>query len=144
MKFIEFISTFLSQALSFLTPNTLIDQLMERFQGILKSLILIAISGAMGCVTLAYFIDRLLNQLDAGVFVFTRSMTLLLVLLAVFSGILIYNFRRLSRQDVEAKKKQEVERAETALETAVAALIMSYAKEREEKLKPTPPVQSEL
>lgn len=141
MKFIELISTFLSQALSFLTPNSLIDQLMERFQSVLKSLIFIAISGAMGCVTLAYLIDRLLNQLDAGVFVLTKSMILLLVLLATFAGLLVYHFRRLSRENAEVRKKQERQQTETALEAAVAALIMSYVKEREEKS--TPPVQSE-
>ncbi len=134
MKFIEFLSNFLSQALSFLAPNALIDQLMERFQNVLKSLIFIGISAAMSCVTLAYMIDRLLNQLDAGDFVFTRSLTLLLVLFCVFVGILIFHFQQLSKKEANIRKSKEQERTESALETALAALIMSYVKEREEKM----------
>lgn len=143
MKFLEFLSTFLSQALPFLSPTAIIDQVMERFQRALKNLILIAISGAMGCVTMAYFIDRLLNQLDAGEFSLTRSMILLLFLLIVFTGVLVFNFRGLGRKEAETRRAHEIQRTESALETALAALIMSYVKEREEKSKvpeTTPPV----
>ncbi len=120
---------------SFLSPTQIIDQLMERLQSALKTLIILFICSLMSCVTLAYLIDRFLNQLDAGEIALTRSMGLLLILLSGFILTLIMNFRSLRKKDVQMKSLQVTEKTESALETALAALVMSYVEERSEKLK---------
>ena len=142
MKFLEFITTFLSQSLSFLGPNAIIDQIFERLHKILKTLIILVVCTAMSCVTLAYLIDRFLNQLDAGEFTVTRSIILLVLLLIGFSLTLALTFKSLTRKEAEARKRQEIQRTESALEAALAALVMDYVKEREEKRHqvPTDPV----
>ncbi len=137
MKFFEFISNFLSQCLSFLSPTTIIDQLMERLKKILKTLIVLFICTIMSCITLAYLIDRFLTQLDAGEFALTRSMVVLFIMFFGLIATLILTLKNLTSKDNEAKKIQEFKRTETALEAALAALVMSYVSEREEKRKPT-------
>ncbi len=133
MKFLEFLSTFLSQSLSFLSPTAIIDQLFERFQKFIKTLIILVICTAMSCVTLAYLIDRFLNQLDAGEFVITRSIILLVILLIGFSLTLTFTLKSFNRKEAETRKIQELQRTESALEAALAALVLDYVKEREEK-----------
>ena len=138
MKFLEFLSNFLSQSLSFLSPTAIIDQLFERFQKVLKTLIILAVCTVMSCVTLAYLIDRFLNQLDAGEFVVTRSIILLVLLLIGFSLTLTFTLKSLNRKEAEARKRQDLQRTESALEAALAALVMDYVKEREEKRQQGP------
>ncbi len=138
MKFLEFLSTFLSQSLSFLSPTAIIDQIFERFQKVLKTLIILIVCTAMSCVTLAYLIDRFLNQLDAGEFVITRSIILLVILLTGFTLTLVFAFKDLSRKEAEVRKLQQVQRTESALEAALAALVLDYVKEREEKRQQVP------
>ena len=138
MKFLEFLSTFLSQSLSFLSPTAIIDQLFERFQKIIKTLIILVVSTVMSCVTLAYLIDRFLNQLDAGEFVVTRSIILLVLLLIGFSLTLTLTLKSFTRKEAETRKRQELQRTESALEAALAALVMDYVKEREEKRQQGP------
>lgn len=123
--------------LSFLSPTELLDQMMERLRKSLKPLIILFLCSIMSCVTLAYLIDRFLDQLDASEFVFTRSIGLLLLLLAAFVFTLIRTLATLTRKDPALTKAQERQKIETALETALAALIMSYVNEREEKRKST-------
>ena len=142
MKFLEFLSAFISKSLSFLGPNQIIDAIVERFQKALKALIILAVCTAMSCVTLAYLIDRFLNQLDAGELVFTRSITLLLVLLAGFVGALILTLKNLVNSEAKEKARKEMLRTESALESAVAALIMSYVNEREQKRKQQPEAET--
>ncbi|MES2526704.1 MAG: hypothetical protein V4598_06435 [Bdellovibrionota bacterium] len=142
MKFLEFLSTFLSQSLSFLSPNALIDQIFERFQKVLKTLIILFICTIMSCVTLAYLIDRFLNQLDAGEFVLSRSIILLVLLLIGFCVTLTLTLKSLNRKQAEARKSQELQRTESALEAALAALVLDFVKEREEK-RATAPVKVE-
>ena len=138
MKFLEFLSNLLSQSLSFLSPTAIIDQLFERFQKVLKTLIILAVCTVMSCVTLAYLIDRFLNQLDAGEFVVTRSIILLVLLLIGFSLTLTFTLKSLNRKEAEARKRQDLQRTESALEAALAALVMDYVKEREEKRQQGP------
>lgn len=92
----------------------------------------------MSCVTLAYLIDRFLTQLDAGEFVFTRSIILLVVLQFGFGLALVMTIKNLAASENKAKKRNELQQTESALESAVAALIMSYVNEREEKKKSPP------
>jgi uncharacterized membrane protein YidH (DUF202 family) len=109
--------------------------LVERFQRALKALIILVICTAMSCVTLAYLIDRFLTQLDAGEFVFSRSIILLLLLQLGFGLSLIMTLKNLAATEKKAKRRNELQQTESALESAVAALIMSYVNEREQKNK---------
>lgn len=136
MKFLEFLSAFISKSLSFLGPNQIIDAIVERFQKALKTLIILVICTAMSCVTLAYLIDRFLNQLDMGELVFTRSIILLLFLQVGFGLALILTLKNLAASESKEKKRKEFQQTESALESAVAAWIMSYVNEREEKRNP--------
>jgi putative copper export protein len=138
VKFLEFISTFLSQSLSFLSPTAIIDQLVERMQRILKALIILFICSIMSCVTTAYLIDRFLNQLDAGEFVLSKSIVLLFVLLFGLGITIFFTLKNITSKAEEAKKIQEMKSTESALEAALAALVMSYVSEREEKRKINP------
>jgi putative copper export protein len=138
VKFLEFISTFLSQSLSFLSPTAIIDQLIERMQRILKALIILFICSIMSCVTTAYLIDRFLNQLDAGEFVLSKSIVLLFVLLFGLGITIFFTLKNITSKAEEAKKIQEMKSTESALEAALAALVMSYVSEREEKRKINP------
>jgi uncharacterized membrane protein YidH (DUF202 family) len=135
VKFLEFLSAFISKSLSFLGPNQIIDAIVERFQRALKALIILVICTAMSCVTLAYLIDRFLTQLDAGEFVFSRSIILLLLLQLGFGLSLIMTLKNLAATEKKAKRRNELQQTESALESAVAALIMSYVNEREQKNK---------
>ena len=92
----------------------------------------------MSCVTLAYLIDRFLTQLDSGEFVFTRSIILLLLLQFGFGLALVMTIKNLADSEKKTKRRNEVQQTETALGSAVAALIMSYVNEREEKKKSPP------
>ena len=138
MKFLEFLSTFLSQSLSFLSPTAIIDQIFERFQKVLKTLIVLVICTIMSCVTLAYLIDRFLNQLDTGEFALTRSIILLVVLLMGLSITIILTLKNLTQKEAEIRKRQVTQRTESALEAALAALVLDYVKEREEKRQQAP------
>ena len=138
MKFLEFFSAFISQSLSFLSPNQIIDKIVERFQRSLKAIIILTVCTAMSCVSLAYLIDRFLDQLDAGELSITRSMIFLLVLLVGFVGALVYTLMNLTRKEEQIRKANEIQKTESALEAALAALIMSYVQEREEKRKAKP------
>ena len=138
MKFLEFLSTFLSQSLSFLSPTAIIDQIFERFQKVLKTLIVLVICTIMSCVTLAYLIDRFLNQLDTGEFALTRSIILLVVLLMGLSLTIILTLKNLTQKEAEIRKRQVTQRTESALEAALAALVLDYVKEREEKRQQAP------
>jgi uncharacterized membrane protein YidH (DUF202 family) len=138
LKFLEFLSTFISKSLSFLGPNQIIDAIVERFQKALKTLIILVICTSMSCVTLAYLIDRFLTQLDSGEFVFTRSIILLLLLQFGFGLALVMTIKNLADSEKKTKRRNELQQTESALESAVAALIMSYVNEREEKKKSPP------
>lgn len=118
-----------------MSPTAMIDPLIERLQSALKPLIILSVCTAMSCVCLAYLIDRFLNQLDAGEFTFTKSIIFLLVILAGLVTAIILNLRSLTSKQKESRKKLEQERSANALETAFAALIMSYVDERNEKRK---------
>ncbi len=124
---------------SFLSPSQLIDQMMERLQSALKTLIILFVCTLMSCVTLAYLIDRLLNQLDGGYFEITRSICLLVILFCGFVLTLMVTLNNLTKKNQEAKRAQDKVKMETALETALAALVMSYVEEREEKRKAVGP-----
>ncbi|MCP5995725.1 hypothetical protein NL385_26670, partial [Klebsiella pneumoniae] len=89
-------------------------------------LIILVVCTAMTCVTLAYLIDRFLNQLDAGTFVLTPAITLLLVLFAGFVTALMFTLKSLSDREAKTKELKEMQRTETALEAALATLILSY------------------
>jgi ABC-type transport system involved in cytochrome bd biosynthesis fused ATPase/permease subunit len=139
MKLFDFLSSLITQSFSFLSPTLIIDQLFQRLQSALKAMILLAICTAMSCVTLAYLIARFLDQLDAGEFVITRSIIFLSLLLIAFGGGLLYVFRELTQKFEKTRKENEIQKTETALENALAALVLSYVNEREEKRKSQSP-----
>ena len=82
-------------------------------------------------------VARFLSQLDSGEFVLSRSIVLLVVLLLIFAGTLVFTLTRLTRREAQTRKQHELQRTESALEAALAALVMSYVAEREEKRKQT-------
>lgn len=111
--------------------NHIFDQLKK----VLKSLIVLFICSVIFCLLMGYLIDRVLTQIDSDVFVFTNSIIFLLVLIIVNLIAMAWALKKASRKDepvlkeVEKKLSSEV----SPLETAVAALILSFIKDRESK-----------
>lgn len=114
-------------------------QILAQLKNVLKSLITLFICSVIFCLLTGYLIDRTLTQIDSGPFVFTNSIIFLLVLIVVNLIVMAWALKRASEKDQPASKEicSGSRNDGSPLETAIAALIFSYIKEREAKINAT-------
>lgn len=117
------------------SPVEISKQILAQFKKALKSLIILFIGTVSFCILIGYLIDRALTQLDAGSFVITNSIIFLLSLLAINLLVIFWALNKASSKDDTSihEIKTEVRRTDSAMETAIAALILNFIKEREVK-----------
>jgi len=114
-------------------PVEISKQILFQIKKILKSLIILFICAVIFCLLLGYLIDRTLTQMDAGSVEFTNSIIFLIVLIVINLIVMAWALKKASEKD-EAPVKEpraEIPNPASPLETAVAALILNFIKERE-------------
>lgn len=136
MKFFLMIASFLigNAGMLFKAPTTAFSQQIVLNVRALVVVILSSIGAlALFCSGIFMFISHIAAQMDSGNEVRITATAVLSLLLTLISlGVLFYSLRR--RTWLRATGFQEVEPAAkntSAVETAIASLIMDYVKERE-------------
>ena len=116
------------------SPVEISKQILAQLKSVLKSLIVVMICSVVFCLLMGYLIDRTLTQLDAGAFEITNSIVFLLVLIGIDLIVMIVSLKKAAAKDeAPVKEVQPAPRSsESPIETAVAALILNFIKEREQ------------
>ena len=114
-------------------PVEISKQILAQLKSVLKSLIVVLICSVVFCLLMGYLIDRTLTQLDAGAFEITNSIIFLVVLIVIDLIVMILSLKKASAKDeAPVKEIQPVPRSsDSPIETAIAALILTFIKERE-------------
>lgn len=112
-------------------------QILSQVKTILKSLIILMIGSILFCLIMGYLIDRVLTQMDLGLFTLSSSIIFLLILLVIDIIIIVWSLKQISASEVSKKEPATTNKDDSPLEMALAALILSYVKEREEKMSQT-------
>ena len=136
-----FIKMFLGQgqASTMINPAEVGNQILGQLKKILKSLMILTICVVIFCLLMGYLIDRVLTQMDSGAFQFTNSIIFLLILILINVIVMAASLKKAeAKEEVEKERLPVAARTESPLETAIAALIFDYVKERETK-RSTPP-----
>lgn len=127
------------QASTMINPAEIGNQILGQLKKILKSLMILTICVVIFCLLMGYLIDRVLTQMDLGAFQFTNSIIFLLVLIGINLVVMAASLKKAeAKEEVEKERLPAPTRMESPLETAIAALIFDYVKERETK-RSTPP-----
>ncbi|MDD4974085.1 MAG: hypothetical protein PHY93_07020 [Bacteriovorax sp.] len=112
---------------------------VEILNQVRRVLILVVITlGAltMFCMGMGHLIERVLNKLDAGSFVFTPAIGVILLFLVICIGVLIYSTNKnvwLNIFKIEKIQKEEAPQNAIGvqIESVVSLLILDFIKERE-------------
>jgi F0F1-type ATP synthase assembly protein I len=114
-------------------PVEISKQILSQVKKILKSLIILFICSVIFCLLMGYLVDRILNQMDLGSFVFTNSIVFLLVLIAINLVIIAWSLKKASAKEESAPRPEynDMRSSDSPIETAIAALILDFIKERE-------------
>jgi len=115
------------------SPVEISKQILAQLKSVLKSLIVVLICSVVFCLLMGYLIDRTLTQLDAGAFEITNSIVFLLVLIAIDLVVMIMSLKKAAAKDETSVKEVQpvVRNSDSPIETAIAALILNFIKERE-------------
>lgn len=119
-------------------PAEFANQILSQVKKILKSLIILLIGSVLFCLIMGYLIDRVLTQMDLGSFELTSSIIFLIVLLCIDLAVIIWSLKKISDTE-EVKKEMAVQapQQDSVLETAIAALILSFVNDRQTNQKST-------
>lgn len=111
---------------------------VEILNQIRRVLILVVITlGAltMFCMGMSHLIERVLNKLDDGNFIFTNSIGVIFLFIALCVGVLVYSTNKKVWLDIFKKEKTEPLTAAPALnstiESVISLLVLDIIKERE-------------
>lgn len=115
------------------SPEVIVDQVFEGLKKILQSLIVLLICSVLFCVLLGYLIDRTLTLLDTQNLHFSNSIILLLVLIIIDTAVIMWSLKKFNDKPHVHKEESRAKSANSPIESAVAALIFDYVKEREAK-----------
>lgn len=116
-------------------PAEFANQILGQIKKILRSLIILLIGSVLFCLIMGYLIDRVLTQMDLGAFSLTSSIIFLIVILCLDLAVILWSLKKISDSD-EPKKDITVQPPQdSVLETALAALILSFVNERQEAPK---------
>ena len=116
------------------SPEAIVDQFFIGLKKILRSLIILLICSVLLCILLGYLIDRTLNLLDNQNLHLSNSIILLIVLIIVDLALIFWSLQKINdkpqhQPQTDARPKS----SGSPIESAVAALIFDYVKERESK-----------
>ncbi|MDO9182718.1 MAG: hypothetical protein Q7U04_09930 [Bacteriovorax sp.] len=112
---------------------------IEILNQIRRILILVVITlGALTlfCMGMSHLIERILNKLDEGIFVFTPAIGVILCFLLICIGVLIYSTNKNVWLDIFKKEKVSEPAPSqnpigTQIESVISLLILDFIKERE-------------
>lgn len=121
------------------SPEVMVEQLIMGLKKILRSLIILLICSVFFCILLGYLVDRTLSLLDSGNLHFSNSIIFLMMLLFIDLAVIIWSLQKINeRPTTLVKEERSRSTPSSPLESAVAALIFDFVREREEK-RTTPP-----
>lgn len=114
---------------------------VEILNQIRRVLILVVITlGAltMFCMGMSHLIERVLNKLDDGSFIFTNAIGVILLFIAICIGVLVYSTNKNVWLDIFKKEKPgplaaapAVAAATSTIESVISLLVLDIIKERE-------------
>lgn len=112
---------------------------VEILNQIRRVLILVVItlgSLTMFCMGMSHLIERVLNKLDDGSFIFTNAIGVILLFIALCIGVLVYSTNKKVWLDIFKKEKpvapaQAVAAATSTIESVISLLVLDIIKERE-------------
>lgn len=116
------------------SPEAIVDQFFIGLKKILQSLIILLICSVLLCILLGYLIDRTLNLLDNQNLHLSNSIILLIVLIVVDLALIFWSLQKINEKpQTQVKEETRPKTSGSPIESAVAALIFDYVKERESK-----------
>ena len=116
-------------------PAEFANQILSQVKKILRSLIILLIGSVLFCLIMGYLIDRVLTQMDLGAFSLTSSIIFLIMILCLDLVVILWSLKKISDSD-EPKKEIAVQPPQdSVLETAIAALILSFVNDRQAAAK---------
>lgn len=128
------LSFFMGRKDSSFSPEAIIDQVFNSFKKILQSLIILIICSILFCILAGNLINRSLDLMDNQNLHFSNSIILLLVLLVVDTLVIVWSLRKVvDKPQSQQAQKQSTSASSSPIESAVAALIFDFVKERESK-----------
>lgn len=115
------------------SPEAIVEQFFIGFKKILQSLVILLICSVLLCVLLGYLIDRTLNLLDGQNLHFSNSIILLIVLIMIDLFMIYWSFQKLNDKPQIISHETPVRASGSPIESALAALIFDFVRERETK-----------
>lgn len=113
-------------------------EILNQLRRILILVVLTIGSLALFCMGMSYLIERFLNNLDNGQFLFTPSVWFILGFQLICIGVMVYATRKQNWLDIFKAEKKETPLAQMPssghpIESVVSLLILDFIKERELK-----------
>lgn len=135
MNYLELLIKLFGQNSMSMNPVDIGQQIIAQLKKILMSLIILFICCVVFCLLMGYLVDRILTLMDQGTFYFSNSIIFLLILIVINIGTIVWALRKASAKEENSSKEknQELIPMNSPLESAVAALIFDFIKERETK-----------
>jgi high-affinity Fe2+/Pb2+ permease len=112
-------------------PAEFANQILGQIKKILRSLIILLIGSVLFCLIMGYLIDRVLTQMDLGAFSLTSSIVFLIVILCLDLAVILWSLKKISDSDEPKKEITFQPPQDSVLETAIAALILSFVNDRQ-------------
>ncbi|HXH31805.1 MAG TPA: hypothetical protein VNJ01_13415 [Bacteriovoracaceae bacterium] len=108
-------------------------QVLSHLRKLLRTLVILLITSVTLCVLLGYLIDRVLTQIDTGSFAVTNSINFLCGLVVANVLAVVWALRSSAPRDRQAVRieSRETGHQTSPIETAVAAFILSFIKDRD-------------
>lgn len=112
---------------------------VEILNQVRRILILVVVTlGAltMFCMGMSHLIERVLNKLDGGEFIFTPAIGVLLAFIAICIGVLVYSTNKkvwldIFKKDVSLASPAPPAAAVSTIESVISLLVLDIIKERE-------------
>lgn len=135
MIFFEMLfNLFLRQTQKSFDPAEISRQILTQVKKMLQSLIILLVGSVIFCMLIGHLITRTLDLLDQGGFHFSNSIILLLVLVIIDLAIIVYVLNKTIKED-QAEAAREIPQASSSasspIESAIAALIIDFVRQRE-------------
>lgn len=110
-------------------------EILNQIRRVLILIVIILGAGALFCMGMSHLIERVLNQLDGGNFIFSNSIGVILFFLAICVGALMYSTNKKVWLDIFKKEAPVVAEAPSSIantiESVVSLLVLDIIKERE-------------
>lgn len=112
---------------------------VEILNQVRRILILVVVTlGAltMFCMGMSHLIERVLNKLDGGEFIFTPAIGVILIFIAICIGVLVYSTNKkvwldIFKKDVSLAPAVAPAAAVSTIESVISLLVLDIIKERE-------------